>query len=105
MRIFTEYLTDFFNLFFPDLCLVCNDHLITQEEVICTKCLFDLPKTNYHLERDNPVSKLFWGRTKIEYASAFFSFNKGSKYQELMHKFKYHGNKEIGYVLETVREQ
>lgn len=48
---------------------------------------------------DNPVSQLFWGRTKIEYATGYFHFNKGSQYQHMMHKFKYHGNKEIGYVL------
>jgi len=99
MRIFTQYMKDFFNLFFPDLCIVCNTHLVTQEDYICTKCLYNLPKTNYHKEQDNPVSQLFWGRTKIELATAYFSFNKGSAYQQMMHKFKYHGNKEIGYVL------
>ena len=50
-------------------------------------------------EIENPVSQLFWGRTKLEYATGFFTFSKGSKYQTMMHKFKYHGNKEIGYVL------
>jgi len=99
MIAFTQYLKDFFNLFFPDLCIVCNTHLVNQEDLICTKCLYNLPKTNYHKEIDNPVSKLFWGRTKLELATAYFTFNKGSKYQSMMHKFKYHGNKEIGYVL------
>ncbi|MCK5168873.1 MAG: ComF family protein [Bacteroidales bacterium] len=99
MNLFTQYLNDFFNLFFPDLCIVCNSHLVNQEELICTKCLYNLPKTNYHKEIENPVSQLFWGRTKVEYATGFFTFSKGSKYQGMMHKFKYHGNKEIGYVL------
>ncbi|MCB2196881.1 MAG: ComF family protein [Bacteroidetes bacterium] len=99
MRIFIQYITDFVNLFFPNLCVVCNHHLVNQEELICTKCLYNLPKTNFHKTIDNPVSQLFWGRTKVEYATAYFTFNKGSKYQHMMHKFKYHGNKEIGYVL------
>lgn len=99
MNLFAQYLYDFFCLFFPDLCIVCNSHLVSQEELICTKCLFNLPKTNYHKHIDNPVSQLFWGRTKVEYATAYFTFTKGSKYQEMMHKFKYHGNKEIGLVL------
>jgi len=98
MKLF-QYIKDFFNLFFPDLCIVCNTHLVSQEDLICTKCLYNLPKTNYHKDLDNPVSRLFWGRTKVEYATAFFKFNKGSNYQEMMHKFKYHGNKEIGCVL------
>jgi ComF family protein len=99
MRFILRYFKDFFNLFFPDLCIVCNAHLVSQEDLICIKCLYNLPKTNYHKEIDNPVSRLFWGRTKVEFATAFFIFNKGSNYQDMMHKFKYHGNKEIGYVL------
>ena len=99
MRKLLNYFKDFFNLFFPDLCVVCNNHLVNQEKMICTKCLYQLPKTNFHKEIDNPVSKLFWGRTKVEYATGFFFFNKGSKYQSMMHKFKYHGNKEIGFIL------
>ncbi len=99
MRRLTPYFNDFFNLFFPDLCVVCNTHLISQEDLICTRCLYNLPKTNYHKEVNNPVSQLFWGRTSIEFATAYFTFKKGSKYQHMMHKFKYHGKKEIGYVL------
>lgn len=99
MNLIARYINDFFNLFFPDLCIVCNSHLVSQEELICTKCLYNLPKTNYHNQIDNPVSQLFWGRTKIEYATAYFTFSKGSIYQDMMHKFKYHGNKEIGFVL------
>lgn len=99
MRLITKYFRDFFNLFFPDLCVVCNNHLLNQEELICTKCLYHLPKTNFHKQVDNSVSQLFWGRTKIEYATGLFFFNKGSKYQSMMHQFKYHGKKEIGFTL------
>jgi len=99
MNVFTQYLIDFFNLFFPDLCVVCNTHLVNQESLICTRCLYNLPKTNYHKEINNPVAQIFWGRCKIEYATGYFFFHKGSIYQNMMHKFKYHGNKEIGYVL------
>ncbi|MCG8410900.1 MAG: ComF family protein [Bacteroidales bacterium] len=90
---------DFLNLFFPDLCLACNSHLLNNEKLICFKCLFELPKTQFHKNPNNPVAMLFWGRTKIEMATAFFYFNKGSKYQDMMHKFKYNGYKEIGLVL------
>lgn len=99
MRKISQYLKDFFNLFFPDICVVCNSHLVNQEDLICTKCLYNLPKTNFHKDIENPVSQLFWGRAKIEYATAYFLFNKDSQYQNMMHKFKYHGNKELGSVL------
>jgi ComF family protein len=99
MNLLIKYLKDFFNLFFPDICVVCTAHLINQEELICTKCLYNLPKTNYHTEIENPVSQLFWGRAKLEYATGFFTFIKDGKYQKMMHNFKYSGYKEIGFVL------
>ncbi|MDK2977460.1 MAG: hypothetical protein PWP52_174 [Bacteroidales bacterium] len=99
MKISFEPLKDFFNLIYPNLCVVCNNHLVSQEKFICTSCLYNLPKTNFHHDIENPVSQLFWGRTKIEYATAFYFYHKGSKYQKMMHKFKYHGCKEIGFIL------
>ena len=48
---------------------------------------------------DNPVIKLFWGRTSIFSASSMYSFNKGSKVQHLIHQLKYRGKKEIGVSL------
>lgn len=56
----------------------------------------DLPRTGFHRYRDNPVAALFWGRTKVAYASSYIYFEKGSRYQELFHRLKYHGRKDIG---------
>ena len=89
----------FINLFYPRLCQACHCFLIQNEKQICTKCLFHLPKTNFHLQEKNPVSEIFWGRVKLEYAASFFTFAKGSKYQKLIHKLKYHNLPEIGIVL------
>jgi len=72
---------------------------LNNEHLICTDCLYNLPKTNYHLENDNPISQIFWGRVEIENATSLFFFNKGSRYQELIHKLKYNGKKEIGLEL------
>lgn len=87
------YLTE---LLFPRLCVVCGDKLIEQEQWICLHCLHHIPRTNYHLDRDNRVAQLFYGRVEIELATAFFYFSKGSKYQTLLHNLKYKGMKELG---------
>jgi ComF family protein len=87
------YLTE---LLFPRLCVVCGDKLIEQENWICLHCLHHIPRTNFHLEPDNRVSQLFYGRVEIEYATSFFYFSKGSKYQSLLHNLKYKGMKELG---------
>jgi ComF family protein len=88
------YLTE---LIFPRLCVVCGDKLIEQEQWICLHCLHHIPRTNFHLTLDNPVARLFYGRSRIEHATSFFFFSKGSHYQLLIHQLKYKGMKEIGY--------
>jgi ComF family protein len=83
-------------LLFPRLCAVCGEVLIAQENWICLFCLHHIPRTNFHLSPDNPVSRLFYGRVQIEYATSFFYFSKGSQYQALLHDLKYKGMKELG---------
>jgi ComF family protein len=87
---------DFLQFFFPDLCVACEQILNKQEKVLCTQCLFHIPRTDFHKDAENPVSQLFWGRVKIEYSGSYFYFNKGSSYQPLIHKLKYNGRKDIG---------
>jgi len=90
---------DFLNLFFPLTCAACGNYLFKNEKVICTSCLFQLPKTNFHFQKENPISDIFLGRVKIENATAYFTFNKGSRYQKLIHKLKYNRQAEIGIEL------
>lgn len=82
---------------FPSLCVTCENRLITQEKFLCIDCWHDLPVTNFHRYPGNRVDQLFWGRVKIECATAFFSFKKGSNYQHLIHFIKYKGMKELGF--------
>ncbi len=89
-------LNDFLSLVFPKVCYACGKSLFKKEDCICTHCLYHLPQTNFHLYADNPVIKLFWGRTNIHSASSLYSFSKGSKVQHLIHHLKYRGKKEIG---------
>ncbi|MBP1677048.1 MAG: phosphoribosyltransferase [Bacteroidetes bacterium] len=87
------------NLFFPDLCVICNDNLVSGEEHICKKCLNDIPRTNYHRVKDNPIEKKFWGKVTIYRGTSFYFFTKGSPYQKVLHELKYKNNKEIGLTL------
>ena len=89
-------LDDFISLFFPRICYACGNSLYKNEEVICTYCRFRLPKTNFHLEKDNPVSRMLWGRVRIEAAAAFCYYRKDGRVQNLIHQYKYKGKKEIG---------
>ncbi|MDD5570556.1 MAG: ComF family protein [Bacteroidales bacterium] len=66
------------------------------EECICSYCSYHLPKTGFHLDDDNQLSRMFWGRTTLNSVAAFYYFNKSTKVQKLIHQLKYKGKKEIG---------
>jgi len=87
---------DFISLLFPRLCYACGDHLLRNESLICTECFVVIPRTNYHLDINNPVAQLFWGRCLIEKAAAFSFYSRGSRIRNLIHNLKYKGIEEIG---------
>ena len=91
--------TDLINLMFPNLCVVCGTNLLKNEHQLCLSCLHDIPKTNYHLMKDNPIEKRFWGKVPVYNATSYFFFQKGSSFQKLLHILKYKGNKEIGELM------
>ena len=93
----TRYINDFLELFYPELCISCGNRLITQEKWLCLNCEHDIPFTNFHKNPENKVAQLFWGRVKIENATAYFGYKKGSNYQNLIHFIKYKGMKELGF--------
>jgi ComF family protein len=92
-------LSNFFYLFYPRICGGCNGSLLENENFICTHCNFHLPITNFQNEIDNEVEQTFWGRVNIKYATAYIVFKKESSVQELLHKLKYKGDKELGFYL------
>jgi len=91
--------SSFLNLLYPNLCVTCGSDLVKGEQFVCLKCLNEIPKTNYHLLKENPVEKRFWGKVPIENGTSYFFFHKGSKFQHLLHELKYKNNKEIGEFL------
>ncbi|MBN1198504.1 MAG: ComF family protein [Bacteroidales bacterium] len=91
------WVNDFFSLVYPKICICCGNSLWKDEKVVCTLCEYHLPKTWYHLEPDNPVSRIFWGRVPVESAASFLHFNKGNRVQHLIHQLKYNERTDIGW--------
>jgi len=96
MDYLNDLVDDFLSLLFPRICYGCGEHLLRNEKLICTKCYVSIPRTDFHLQEDNPVSRLFWGRCRIEKAAAFSYYNKGSRVRKIIHAIKYDGVKELG---------
>lgn len=94
-----KYAGDFLSLFFPDLCCACGDPLVSNEDQLCTSCLYDLPYTNFHLQEDNPVVRQFWGRIPVTGAFAYLYFHKQGKVQSIIHHLKYKNRPLLGQLL------
>lgn len=90
---------DFVSLFFPRYCLGCSGPLVKGEEIICTFCRVDMPKTNYHTMSTNPIEVRLAGRLPITRAWAFLKFRKKGIVQQLLHQLKYNNHPEIGVLL------
>lgn len=98
----TEILLDFMYLFFPNYCRGCEESLVKGEKIICTRCMMDLPKSNYHLEKENPFFHKFSGRIPVKFVMTLFKFVKRGKVQHLLHALKYKNQPEIGVQLGRV---
>lgn len=92
---------DLINLLYPQICNSCDAVLLTNESIVCTKCLHDLPVMNCHLDNASAVHKVFYGRVSIENATSLLLFEKKGLVQKLIHNLKYKGREEIGEYLGT----
>ena len=96
---FRDWLDSILNLFYPRVCAACGETLLKDEETVCLKCRYLLPKTGYENNPDNPLAQAFYGRVRFHAVTACFFFAKSGKVQHLIHELKYKGNKEAGVFL------
>lgn len=93
---FQELWEDFVSLIYPRCCKACDQPLVKGEQHICTHCMLELPRTNFHQNQFNPLYLRIQGRVRIEMAMAFFFFIKGGRVQRLLHELKYQNDPELG---------
>src|SRR5690606_25683620 len=84
-----QFVRDSFALLFPELCVGCKQVLVYQENHLCTNCIYNLPKTNFHLDPDNLAAKQLMGRVPVLNVSSFLYFSAGSIVQRIIHHIKY----------------
>ncbi|MDR1652683.1 MAG: ComF family protein [Prevotellaceae bacterium] len=94
-----RFFTEFLYLIFPNCCFVCGEGLLLGEQYVCTQCISNIPRTGFHLQKDNPAEKRFWGKADVFRATAFFRYEKGSAFRTLVYNLKYKGHKELGEIL------
>lgn len=98
MRV-SSFLQGFSHILMPRMCCACDASLYTNEEVLCTDCLFHLPVTDFHLDKDNESAKQLWGKLDFEFACSMLYLSKSSRVENLLHRLKFKGFSEIGEYL------
>ena len=83
------------NVLFPKVCSGCSNHLLSNENVICTICRHEIPLTNHHLNPENEALKKFYGKIPVEFASTLVYFHKKGIVQEMIHNLKINYNPNI----------
>jgi ComF family protein len=99
MNLLENLLGGFVSLFYPQLCLSCGKNITPDQDAICISCQVKLPKTGFHLEKENLFTDRFWGRIDIESGTSFYHFAKSGRVQHLIHNLKYKGKSEVGIKL------
>jgi len=97
--IIREYLQGIVHLFYPHICLQCGMDELSKEQIICDACEASLPFTHFDQMQNNPIEKIFWGRTHIHNATTILYFTKDSIVQKIIFELKYNQNKKAGYLL------
>jgi len=88
-------INDLMSLIYPRHCEACEANLLKHEEFICTLCLINLPKSNYHKNNTSELSYVFAGRIPLQNALCFYIFEKSGRVQQLLHAIKYQNQKEL----------
>ena len=90
---------DTLHLFYPHICTGCGSDLLPEPNLLCLKCITNLPHTHFAQHANNPIEKIFWGRIPLIAAHSEFYFAKESLIQQLIHQLKYKNNQRVGIYL------
>ncbi|MBS9774469.1 MAG: ComF family protein [Tenacibaculum sp.] len=90
------FLKNIIDLFYPNLCLNCDNSLLKSELVLCSFCRHNLPIIDIKNFENNEITNIFYGRFPIKKATSFLYFTQKNISQKLIHQLKYKGRQDIG---------
>ena len=102
LKIIENTWSDFIALFFPRLCIACEQSLPKSERCLCLDCQLTLPETHFHETSPNTFTARFDGRVRLEAATALYFFTRKSRTQHLVHQIKYNDKREAAVELGRV---
>ena len=104
-----RFFKDFICLFFPKICVCCENILLEHEKSVCLTCTFKMAKANIANVENNVLTDVF-SNLPITTASTHLFFRKEGLVKSLIHALKYKNQQEIGeiiasWALPTIKKQ
>ena len=96
-RFLNDTLNGFLSLIYPNNCIICQNELADQDQLICFFCNSDLHFTHFEKYKESTMAEeLFWGRIKLEHVYALLFYEKGNSTQQILFKIKYQEGQQLG---------
>ncbi|MES2627736.1 MAG: ComF family protein [Bacteroidota bacterium] len=89
-------LTSLIDLLYPRICASCAEPIQPGDDMVCHSCFSKMAFCPYRSGQIHPIEKIFWGRSAVAAATSLLVFSKQGIGQELLHRLKYKGDREIG---------
>ncbi|NOQ74113.1 MAG: ComF family protein [Crocinitomix sp.] len=86
----------FLDVFYPNICQICNTDLNMNEQHVCLSCAYDLPYIGQNKKELQKLEKLFWGRVEVQRIYSLLNYQRGNQTQRLLHLLKYKEKKKLG---------
>lgn len=90
---------DFIALFYPNICLICDKPIVQTEKFICVNCFLSMAKVQRETCGENDLLSKFAAYPQVTLARSFLEFNRNGPTQQLVHAFKYGGQKMLAFFL------
>ena len=97
--ILSRYFKSILGIIFPRLCILCNADTPNEGQDFCTDCLINMPHTNHFRKKENLAAQRILGRVDFVDAASVLNFYNYSDVRWMIHRLKYEGRKDIGFIL------
>lgn len=94
-----KFIHNFFDLLFPNLCIVCKNHLFSNEKYLCLYCIENINFVPVSLGNNSLMEKQLYGRFLFKNVNALLYYEDHSITQQLLHQLKYKKQQDIGNLL------
>ncbi|SNR13926.1 ComF family protein [Tenacibaculum jejuense] len=90
-----RFLKDLLDIFYPNLCINCENHLFSNEIILCSNCKNDLPIVD-----DNDIfTTNILKSLEVKKFSSLLYYERNTSTQRLIHHLKYKKREDVGVFL------